>query len=112
MTDTWDTPASGEMRGFVSDLLTGLMTRADLLRSVMEGEGDFAQRTETVLAAIKEMGWALDQALHETCMHAFDAGLPYETLGKWAGVPWGVLQGETEFYRQDMLDTENEDENP
>lgn len=112
MTDAWDSHASEEMRGFVGDLLAGLAARADLLRSVMDGEGDFAQRTETVLTTIKEMGWSLDQALHETCMHAVDAGLPYKTLGKWTGMPWGVLQGETESYRRDMEDIETEDENP
>ena len=112
MTDAWDTPASAEMRDRVNYLLAGLTARADLQRSVMDGEGDFAQRTGTVLTAIKEIGGSLDQALHETCMHAFAAGPSYETLGKWAGVPWGVLEGETESYREDLEDAENEDGTP
>lgn len=108
MTEPWDTPDSSAMRRFVAILLADLTAKADLLQAVMDGDADFEERTRTVLEALSDIGGVREQALYEVAMHAVDAGLSYETIGKWAGVPWGVLKSDTEEYRRYMSEDDGQ----
>jgi len=100
LTCAWDAPGSAETRTFVADLLAYLTSRAVLPRTVMEGEVHSRVRAETVRAAPSDMDQLHELALAEACLLAVDAGVLYETLGPWLGVPWKVLQGDAETHQE------------